>query len=248
MALAILSVAVLIVLTAASLTGLRNVAGSVSEIRGDHETIRTVLSVQKASVDMESELRAFLKQADERHVDQYRKADKIAQDGLKRLKTLASGNPDQERQVREAEVALATWESKVAEPAIASRKKMESSKTPADEMPGGAEPHTLPSSSDFQTIMLGLAQKRLALSDDHLLRAEDKLKGHQAPIYGGIALFSAALLAISFLMAGRISKPISGAAELAEAIGRGNCPGGLRSKARTKLQGSLHHSMKWRTV
>lgn len=221
MALAIVSVAVLIILTAASLAGLRNVAGSVSEIRGDHETIRTVLSVQKASVDMESELRAFLKQADERHLDQYRKEDKIAQDGLKRLKTLATGNPEQERQVREAEAALANWESKVAEPAIASRKKTGSSKTLADEKPSATEPQSLPSSSDLNAIMLGLAQKRLALSDDHLLQAEDKLKGHQAPIYGGIALFSAALLITSFLMAGRISRPISGAAELAEAIGRG---------------------------
>ncbi len=221
MALAIVSVAVLIILTAASLAGLRNVAGSVSEIREDQEIVRTVVSVQKASMDMESELRAFLKQADEGHLDRYRKAGKIAQDGLKRMRTLASGNPEQEKQVLEAEAALVNWETKVAEPVIASRKKMGNSKAPGDEKPIGTETQSALASPDLNAIMLGLMQNRLALSDNHLLQAEDRLKGHQAPIYTGIALYSAVLLVTSFLMAGRISKPISGAAELAEAIGRG---------------------------
>jgi methyl-accepting chemotaxis protein len=243
MALAVVSVIVLIVLTSMSLSGLRDVENSVSEIRVDHEIVRTAVSVRTASREMESALRKYIQQPDDRHLDLFRKADSTAQDGLKRLKALVAGHAEQEVQVRSAEALLANWEKKVAEAAISSRRKSGADKSTADDKTLQNESTMFLPISDLNTYMLKLAESRVAVSDDHLLQAENRLKSHRVPIYIGIGLFSAALLITSFLMANRISKPIASAAALAEAIGRGELAGRIEvtgSDEAARLASSLN--------
>ncbi len=79
-------VTVLILLAAAGLAALSNMDSSISEIRQNHESIHAAAVIQKAFLEMESGLRSYLRQPDERHLDMYRKGFKAAQDGLQRLK------------------------------------------------------------------------------------------------------------------------------------------------------------------
>ncbi|MBI5249066.1 MAG: methyl-accepting chemotaxis protein [Desulfomonile tiedjei] len=221
MALAICSVTVLTVLAAAGVAHLSHMDGSISEIREGQETIRTLSSIQKAIVDMDSGVRAYLKQPDESQLDIFRKSLKTAQDGMQLLKSIVSGNPADERQLRDAEAALLNWQTKVAEPAVTSRKKLEGSKTPGDAK--ATSPVYNPESiADVSTILLNLTQNRLALANKHVLEAEKQLKEMRGPIYVGVALFSVVLLISTYLMAGRISKPMTRAAELAQAISVGD--------------------------
>ncbi len=119
------------------------------------------------------------------------------------------------------ETALQNWQTKVAEPAIASRRQSETSKTPRDEK-AEAQIQDLIAAADLNSVAQNLTQSRLALTDVYLTQAEIKLQETRAPMFTGVALLSAFLLITTYFMAGRISKPISEAAALAEAITSGD--------------------------
>ena len=125
-ALAIISILALAIPTIVILSSLYEVEGFFPNITKTHDIVRVVASIQKSSLKMETGLQAYAFGAGEKNLDQYRAGylESIAQ--LGHLKTLVAENPNQQKQVRDAEELLSKWRAEVADPAISRIKKSES--------------------------------------------------------------------------------------------------------------------------
>ncbi len=217
-ALAIISILALAIPTMVILSILYEVAEFFPKISKTHDIIRAVASIQKSSLKMETGLQAYALGAGEKNLDQYRAGYQESIAELGHLKTLIAENPGQHKQVRDAEELLSTWSAAVAEPAISRIRKSESA--PGTETASAKAPKFEPV-TEMMTKVLAIAEDQMKGSEAYSLTSQKNFDRIKVRLYLGAPAYAIIILLIVFVLARTIGKPVSDAANLAEAIKRG---------------------------
>jgi methyl-accepting chemotaxis protein len=216
--LAIISILALVVPTIVMLSGLYEVEGFFPNAAKTHDIVRAVASVQQSSSKMETGLQAYAFGAGEKNLDRYRAGYQETLSELGRLKSLVSENPTQQKQVKDSEELLSTWRKTVADPAISGLKPSE----PASGAPAGSTkvPNFGPV-YEMKTKVLAIAESQMAGSDAYSLISQKNFDRVKVLLYLGAPAYAIIVLLIVFILARTIAKPVADAANLAEAISRG---------------------------
>ena len=217
-ALAIISILALAIPTIVMLSSLYEVAGFFPKTTKTHDIVRAVASIQKSSLKMEAGLRAYAIGAGEKNLDQYRAGYQESLAELGRLKTLVAENPKQQKQVRDSEELLSTWRAAVADPAISRIKPSESA---SGTETGSAKAPNFEPVTEMMTKVLAIAEDQMAGSDAYSLTSQKNFDRIKALLYLGAPAYAIIILLIVLVLARTIAKPVSDAANLAEAINRG---------------------------
>ena len=217
-ALAIILILALAIPTIVMLSGLYEVAGFFPKTTKTHDIVKAVASIQKSSLKMETGLRAYALGAGDKNLDQYRAGYQESLAELGRLKTLVAENPSRQKQVRDSEELLSKWRAAVADPVISRIKPSESA---ADKETGSAKTPNFEPVTEMMTKVLAVAEDQMAGSDSYSLTSQKNLDRIKAFLYLGSPAYAIIILLIGYILARTIAKPVSDAANLAEAISRG---------------------------
>ncbi len=217
-ALGIISILALAIPTIVMLAGLHQVAEFFPKTTKTHDVMRAAASIEKSSLKMEAGLQAYVLEASEKSLDQYRTGYQESLAGLGRLKTLVAENPNQQKQVRDAEELLSRWRAAVADPAISKTKPSES--TSGTETGSAKAPNFEPI-TEMMTKIFAIAEDQMAGSDAYSLTTQKNFDRIKVLLYLGAPAYAIIILLIVFILARTIAKPVSDAANLAEAMSRG---------------------------
>ncbi len=217
-ALAIISILALAIPAIVMLSGLYEVAGFFPNTTKTHDIVRAVASIQKSSLKMETGLRAYALGASEKNLDQYRAGYQESLAELGRLKTLVAENPNQRKQVRDSEELLSKWSAAVADPAISRIKPSESA---SGTETGSAKAPNFEPVNEMMTKVLAIAEDQMAGSDAYSVTSQKSFDRIKVLLSLGAPAYAIIILLIVFILARTIAKPVSDAANLAEAIRRG---------------------------
>ncbi|MCL4538779.1 MAG: methyl-accepting chemotaxis protein [Bacteroidetes bacterium] len=241
-ALAIISILALAIPSIVMLSGLYEVAGFFPRTAKAHDIVRAVASIQRNSSKMQAGLQAYVLGAGEKNLEQYRAGYEESLAELGRLKPLVADNPSQQKQVRDSEELLSKWRTAVADPAIAGMRPSESASV--TETSSAKIPNFEPV-SEMITKVLAIAEDQMAGSDAYSLTSQQNFGRIKVLLYLGAPAYAIIILLIVFILARTIAKPVSDAANAAEAISRGELSHrvDIHGTGETRRLGSALNSM-----
>jgi methyl-accepting chemotaxis protein len=205
-----------------TLAGLSRIDDFLSEEQGSAKLQRTTVSVQKAVFEMESELRREAGGKAGTVADRFQAADQTARAGIQELKRLVSGNPEQQKHVREAEDLLSSLQSPSGKPVTGSTGSTAATESTKREQPLARGPQALGALAAVQERLLSLSASHAANADKGLLSAAHTLKNMTLTVYAGTPLYVLVLLAGALLLARYVANPIAQAVTFTEAITQGD--------------------------
>ncbi len=211
---------------------LRDTSGQVDHI---YQVMIQAHEILSAAIDMETGMRGYLLTGRDEFLEPY-------EDGRTRLfaliqkqKKLVSQDPEQLKVLGEMETVIKEWIRNVVDPYIALRKEIAESKTMEDVKEVVAKGEAKKIFDELRELMGTFRRAEEAFLQQRDKNAKDTEEyAHTLLLVGTIIIVGTCLL-IAFLLAGTITKPVTKAMELAEAITRGDLTGHVDVKNRDEF-------------
>lgn len=227
---AAVSLAVLIVTLVVTLTGFSSLTASVASLKQTHEIMRTLGSIQRAVLEMESRLTAIRVGQSREDLDGYRAADKKAREGFSKINALFPDDAALTAQLRQAQEALTAWQEKVANPALNKKESVNGSPQARQEPSSSIETQSFESAVRVMTLLNDLENTIITSGNGTLRQISEGLKRSEIVACVGISIYAAFWLTVSFYFGRQVARPIFAATRLAEAIKQGDLSGSMKVK------------------
>ncbi|MBI5572606.1 MAG: methyl-accepting chemotaxis protein [Desulfomonile tiedjei] len=219
-----LPLAVAIVLCGIAIGSVRFLLGTIRAVDGSHNLIENALAIEVSSAETSAALSEYALTGAKSGLEAYREGEKRLA-GLLGDAKHQSLNRVQQESLAQAEQNLGAWRKEFAEPAVALRGQTHERDDSASVVKFGA----LAVKSDearyrarFRASMAAYRAESSSLLQAQLNEASTKADVAQKSLMVGIILLLVASLAKNYIMVGRTAKPLLEAANLAEAISRGD--------------------------
>lgn len=227
---AVVSLVVLLVTLAVTLAGYSSLTAWVATAKQTNEILRTIGSIQRAVLEMESRLSAFRTGKSQGDLDGYRIAAKKAREDFSKAKPLLARDQALTAQLRQAEEALTAWQEKVANPALNKEREAQGSPSSKPEPSSSAKSPTVESPIQVLTTLSTLTDNLLTSGNGTLQQISRGMRRSEIVTCVGISVYAVFWLLVSYVFGRQVARPIFAATRLAEAITRGDLSGTMKVK------------------
>lgn len=191
-------------------------------VKGAHRISQKMLELVAAGKSMEAGVQGYLLTGDEASLFPYFDGKERLLKHMGELRSEFAASPSHARSLDQMEALIKEWVEVSAEPSIALRRQIDSSMTMANVNELVAKDDGKAIFDRFRALMTEFVdnEERLLRQRDHMVK-ETERTGKRFLLLGTLAVLAAAFL-ISVVGARTITKPITGAMDLAEAISTGD--------------------------
>lgn len=214
---------------------LRFLTGIVESVDGVVDMKQRATDVQRSVLEMENEMLVYLWDGGEEQLRRYERARARVSAGLAVLKKEFRDKPEELKKLEDGQLAVESWQTNSAKPAIESRSSTTESTTVPDlyaAVFGGEAGKQL----DKAHMVLRSFRRSLdTLAKDHVVQAEHYAWLMENLVIFGVGLTLALTVAINYLIARRLTNRLGLALSLAEDISKGDLSRRLNAKSKDEI-------------
>lgn len=200
---------------------------AVTWVNNENRIVIRAQDILLAGLGMETGLRGFLLTGDQDYLPLYERGKRNLAELIDEQKMGTIHSPEQLTRLVDMEAVIQAWLKNDIEPLMALRQEIAQSKSMLDVSKTVAESAGKRTTDSFRGVMLAFVETEEALLKEQDERvAQTQRTATRLMLLGSLAVLVAAFL-ISFVLAGKITKPMTDAMGLAESISKGDLTQGL---------------------
>jgi methyl-accepting chemotaxis protein len=221
--------------TEAAASGTTQMSAALPLMDHPYVSLQQAFEIYAAGLEMQANERGFLLTGKDESLASYDAASKRALALLEKQKERVAENPGQVKLVAQMEDSLRAWIKDIAEPEIALRKQISTSKKMRDLQAEVAGADTKGGLHKFDDALGSFKEMQEDLLKEREKLSEQTTETTQKILVAGLAFTVFASILISYFLGGYVARPLAQAVDLAEGIGNGDLSRTLETRGKDEV-------------